>query len=354
MLLIWGAPLIFTGCATISPPLPPSLELPKPPSDLKAARKGDQITLTWTVPAVTTDRQTIRSAGPTEICRSLSAEVTECGTPIAKVPAQQSASKTPGQKIPSSYTDTLSAGTQSNNPSSRATYAVEVLNTAGRGAGLSNQVHVPLIRTLPPPNNFQGQVTSQGVVLTWIGENPPAIPNVHFIYRIYRRRADQQRMMLVHEVPFEREQHVTFTDSQIEWEKTYDYHVEVVTVIAQPDKPEVNVEGTDSPEIKVFANDVFPPAVPSGLQAVFSGPGQQPFIDLVWSPDADVDLAGYDVYRHTEGSPALKLNTDLVKNPAYRDMNVEPGKRYYYSVTAVDVQGNESGRSEEASEAVPQ
>ena len=28
----------------------------------------------------------------------------------------------------------------------------------------------------------------------------------------------------------------------------------------------------------------FSPRVPSGLQAVFSGPGQKPFIDLLWSP----------------------------------------------------------------------
>ena len=55
------------------------------------------------------------------------------------------------------------------------------------------------------------------------------------------------------------------------------------------------IEGDDTPEVKVFANDVFPPAVPSGLQAVFSGPGQKPFIDLVWAPVSDADLAGYNV-----------------------------------------------------------
>jgi fibronectin type 3 domain-containing protein len=86
---------------------------------------------------------------------------------------------------------------------------------------------------------------------------------------------------------------------------------------------------------------------------VFSGPGQQPFIDLVWAPVSDADLAGYNVYRRTEGSAGIKINVDLVKSPAYRDLSVGPGKRYLYSVTSVDVRGNESARSEEAGEAVP-
>jgi hypothetical protein len=42
-----------------------------------------------------------------------------------------------------------------------------------------------------------------------------------------------------------------------------------------------------------------------------------------------------------------------VNIPAYRDAQVVSGKRYFYLVSAVDLRGNESGRSEEASENVP-
>ena len=115
----------------------------------------------------------------------------------------------------------------------------------------------------------------------------------------------------------------------------------------------MSIEGDDTPEVKVFADDVFPPAVPSGLQAVFSGPGQQPFIDLIWAPVPDADLDGYNVYRHEEGGTPVKVNSELVKMPAYRDVQVVSGKRYFYSVSAVDLRGNESKRSEEASESVP-
>jgi len=47
------------------------------------------------------------------------------------------------------------------------------------------------------------------------------------------------------------------------------------------------------------------------------------------------------------------VNAALLKTPAYRDADVASGSRYLYSVSAVDVRGNESARSEEAGEAVP-
>lgn len=67
----------------------------------------------------------------------------------------------------------------------------------------------------------------------------------------------------------------------------------------------------------------------------------------------DVDLDGYNIYRHEEGARPVKVNAEPVKTPAYRDAAVVSGKNYFYSVSAVDVRGNESARSEETSETVP-
>ena len=356
-LLALSAPLMFTACATIGPPQPPSLELPKPPSDLRAMRKGEHVTLTWTAPSITTDRQKIRSQGPTRICRGLAKELTQCGVLVGEALPQPSSAPTHAgkQKVAGSYTDSLSPQLQSDDPSAFATYAVEVLNAGGRSAGLSNQVRVSLVRTLPSPQDFAAQVTGQGVVLTWTNTIPAASPTsaVHYVYRVYRRLEGSGEQILVGEVAAGNERSLSLTDSGIEWEKTYEYRAETVTVIAQEDKTGLRIEGDETPAVKVFVHDVFPPAVPSGLQAVSSGPGQKSFIDLVWAPLTDVDLDGYNVYRHEEGTPAVKITAEPVKAPAYRDTNVVPGKRYFYSVSAVDVRGNESGRSEEASEAVP-
>jgi hypothetical protein len=364
--LVLCALLLFSACATLGPPEPPSLDLPKPPADLRATRKGNQVTLTWTIPTVTTDRQNIHSVGPTRICRAAQPAFTECGKPVGQAAPSTTSNPSSGkkkkhstqnegkkkEKPAESYTDTLPG--ESDNPSEFITYAVEVLNADGRGAGISNQVRVSSLRTLPPPTTFAAQVTSQGVVVSWNSNIPSSGPqNVRYVYRVYRRLAEGQQETLVGELPGGDEPKLSLTDSNIEWQKTYEYRVEAVTVIEQKDKPELQIEGENSPAINVFANDTFPPAVPTGLQAAFSGPGQERFVDLVWAPDTEADLAGYNVYRREEGTSAAKQNAEPLKTPSYRDRDVNSGKTYIYSVSAVDLRGNESARSEEASEPVP-
>jgi hypothetical protein len=320
--------------------------------------------LTWTIPTETTDRQRIRRLGQTDICRGLQPVLTACGTPVGEAPAEtlpagskKKASigkKSAGPKISQSYADVLPATVLSDEPEAYVTYAIEVLNLDNRGAALSNPVHVSAVRTLPPPAELGAQVRAQGIVLSWTNDAPGlSLPALHYVYRVHRRQEGTAQATVIGEVPAGTDHTLTFTDSTMEWQKTYEYHVDAVTVITREGKLSIEVPGEDSPEVKVFANDIFPPAVPSGLQAVSSGPGQPPFIDLVWAPDSEADLAGYNVYRRGDNGPVVKLNSELVKTPAYRDTNVVPGKTYIYSVSALDVHENESARSEEVSETVP-
>jgi hypothetical protein len=354
-LIVAVSAVMLEACATIGPPQPPSLDLPKPPTDLRATRKGSRVNLTWTIPTMTTDRETLRTFGSTLVCRG-AGELNACNTQVGEIRTPTPAGKadSSAQKPQASYTDTLPPQLESDDPSAIITYAVQVLNREGRAAGLSNQVHVQLAHTLPSPRDFQARVAKEGVVLSWIGEVVSAPPaDVKYVYRVYRRAEGSDERVLAGEAPAGAEARFTITDASIEWQKTYYYHAEAVTLIRRATSSQLEVEGDDTPEIKVFADDVFPPTVPAELQAVFSGPGQKPFIDLVWAPVADADLAGYNVYRHEEGTTPVKLNEELIKAPAYRDENVAPQKKYSYSVSAVDVRGNESARSEEATESVP-
>jgi hypothetical protein len=367
--------IVMSGCASIGAPVPPSLELPKPPTDLRATRKGDKVYLTWSVPTKTTDHQNVRRPGPTRICRTLAAMMSQCDVPVGKVgPAKENARPTtPGskEKIQAEFVDTLPAELQQQNPTRMATYAVEPLNLDARSAGFSNQVQVALAPTLPPPDNINAQVISDGVVLTWDCRTSPIEPvGLRYVYRIYRRSTDKGTDVKLSDETCPGGRYV---DHTIEWQKNYEYRISVVTTVTlqnglvpcskAPSDDGVTaipnciavaeIEGADSEPEKVFTNDTFPPAVPTGLQAAFSGPGQPPFIDLVWAPDTDADLAGYNVYRREDNSPPQKINTELIKSPAYRDTKLSPGKTYFYVVSAVDLRGNESGRSEEASETVP-
>ena len=345
--------LILARCAQTGPPLPPSLELPRPPSDLRASRKGSAVTLIWSVPTLTTDRQSVRYLGPTRICRSTAKEMTECGDPVGEVvaPHEPPSRSTPAK--PQTFTDSLPSATQEQNPTGNVTYAVEVLNRDGRGAGLSNRVHVTAVPTLPPPQDQAVELTGDGVVLTWTsaGENGSAT-GVQHRYRIYRRDESTGEDVVAGEILAGQAGPMRFVDSSFEWEKTYLYRITAVSIVARPGG-EVQVEGEDSPALRVVAHDVFPPAVPAGLQAVASGESQKPFVDLIWAPVTDADLGGYNVYRCEANSAAVKLNSEPIKSPSYRDSTVAPGKTYVYSVSSVDVRGNESAKSEEASETVP-
>ena len=385
--------LLLVSCAAPSPPQPPSLELPLPVTDLKAIRKGNSVILTWTQPQQTTDGEGIRFLGPTRICRNVLVnpqdKLTECDKPSAELASSQlesekSATAKPPVRAKSRYSDILSADWM-RDPAASITYAIESLNTSHRSAGLSNQVRVPAAITEPPPTDFAASLTDDGVVLTWSGpflSIPGGDGTPHYYYRVYRtnvdrtntdptnssqRSKDAQPRAFVGEVLQGTQDKMRLVDHNFAWEKTYEYSVNVTTRIASGPphacpgetnqfpacRDTVDIEGEDSTPATVVAHDVFPPAVPTGLQAVFSGAGQKAFIDLTWNADTTNDLVGYNVYRRQGTSATTKINEDLVKAPAFRDANVDPGQTYFYSVTAVDVRGNESIRSEETSEQVP-
>jgi hypothetical protein len=277
----------------------------------------------------------------------------ECGSPAGEVAAPHEPPSRSAQAKLQTFTDSLPLAVQEQNPTGEITYAVEVLNRDWRGAGISNRVRVPAVPTLPPPENPIVELTGDGVVVTWTsaGETTSA-PGVQHRYRIYRREQSSGKDVVAGEIPVGEAGPARLVDSSFEWEKTYLYRITAVSIVTRPGS-NVQVEGEDGPALRVVAHDVFPPAVPTGLQAVASGEGQKPFVDLIWAAVTNADLAGYNVYRRDANGLAAKLNSELVQSPAYRDSAVTAGTTYVYSVSAVDLRGNESAKSEETSEQVP-
>jgi hypothetical protein len=345
------------ACGVPGAPQPPSLKLPRPVRDLRAERKGDKVTLTWTAPRVTTDQQGIRQPGVTRVCRSLGTEPMSACTPVGEVPGAQAA---PGK--PASFVDTLAETLQQQRWTGVVTYAVDVQNADSRSAGLSNQVQISLAPALRAPVELKAEVTAQGVELRWRGDGylRPGSGAWEGSYRVYREPLQEgARRVALGTGEMDNPQFLNavvgfhFLDKSAEWENKYRYIVVPITRYGQGEQAG-EFEGEEA-AVEVFAHDVFPPAVPTGLEAVYTPvPQQAGFIDLTWAPDTEADLAGYSIYRHEEGAAAVKVSSELVKTPAFRDRNVVTGHRYFYSVSAVDLRGNESARSGEASEAVPQ
>jgi len=355
LILFCAAAMAVAGCGTPGAPRPPSLGIPKPISDLQAVRKGATVTLTWTAPIETTDGELVKKAGKMIVVRAPAQGAG--GQPVAEVPLQPALKDLRPEK--STATDSLAGLLQTGAPGDFVFYAVDALSSSTRSAGVSNQVAVPLVGTLPAPRRVTAALVPRGVELSWEAARPqpPVWLNSRFFYRVMRRLEGAADAVKAGEIQPSSDNNL-FIDTGIDWEKNYQYWVIPVTLWEVPGtqgKPgnKGEIEGDDSPAVSVFAHDSFPPVVPSGLQAVFSGQVRQPGIDLTWTPNTDEDLAGYNVYRRTDESQPLKINTDLVKTPAFQDAGVQPGMRYTYSVSAVDLRGNESGCSPETSEGVP-
>ena len=180
---------LSAGCGTVGAPQPPSLHLPEPVRDLRASRKGDKVTLTWTQPTETTDHEAVgRWVGTTNICRTI--------VPNSNMPAMSSCGERVGQTAPqpaaktalaAGQTDELSLERENSQPTAFAGYAVEVTNRRGRSAGLSNAVSVPLAPTRQPPGNLTAEVRADGVYFTATPVAGPVNDALRFSYRLYRR-----------------------------------------------------------------------------------------------------------------------------------------------------------------------
>jgi hypothetical protein len=112
----------------------------------------------------------------------------------------------------------------------------------------------------------------------------------------------------------------------------------------------VNITVLNPPE----TGDVTPPSAPVGLAVRVEEIGNT--LTLSWSPNAESDLAGYNVYRSMiSGGSYAKINVDPVTDTTYKDdgfqgEGLEGGREYYYVISAIDTSWLESDYSLEVNE----
>lgn len=355
-LAIWCclASLLCCACGTPGAPQPPSLNLAKPVSDLKAVRSGDEVELTWTVPTETTDGAKFRHRGQSKVCAAADQpRIDLCASPLTRVPTpKDQTTVSVAVKMPADKTG----------PTNYITYAVQVDNDRGRNAGLSNQVQVPTAAVSSINGTPLIQLTPEMVLVT--ANVTPRNESIEQTLELRRKEKDSaaQESVVARRVldlsQAGEAANIELRDDTFVWEKTYQYRVVIAASVKVPNGQAVTFDAAASNPQELFAHDAFPPATPIGVQAVFSAAvaEQPPAIDLTWTPDVDRDLAGYFVFRRLQQEPAsavVKLNAQPLKAPAYHDADIAAGNTYVYSVSAVDDRGNESQRSEEASEQVP-
>ena len=352
-LLITFLVAALTGCGVPGAPLPPSADIPRFVGDLKAVRKGDAVTLTWTTPTETSDGELIRKPGKMLVQRALRSGSTSdlVFQTISELPLQPTLKEDRGEQATAkdTLTDLLRSG-----GADFAVYTVLAQGHNGKSFGLPNRVSVPLVPNLPAPQKISATPVPTGIEITWERSGSvQAASNskTQYAYKLMRLLQGAKDPVMVAQLNADNSPR-SFTDTGIEWEKNYQYWIIPLT-LWQDGSRKGEIEGDNSPVVDVLAHDSFPPANPSGVEAVYSAAAPNSFIDVTWTANTEPDLAGYNVYRHRENEQLVKINSDLVKTPRFADPNIQPGMKYFYSVSAVDLRGNESGKSEETSETVP-
>jgi hypothetical protein len=350
---------LAAGCGAPGEPVPPIPPVPQPIIDLKAKQSGDAVLLTFTLPGKSTLGDSLPQAPTIEISRGA---LRPDGTPDLK-------SFRVVDTIPGALVSRYSQHGQlefldpvaPTDPQLRAgqpfVYRVQTLISSKHPSANSNAVSVRLYPVAEAIASLNATVTEQGIDLKWTppahtssGEPLIAVKE----YRVYRGELNPA----VTGQPAPESPHsawksplmqlgVTSTpdyrDSGFDYGKTYAYVVRTVV-----DSPAGPLESSDSAQAVVTPKDIFPPAAPQGIVAAVQ-PGATPsssVVELSWSINVEPDLAGYRVYRSDqEAARGSLLTPELLPSPEYRDTSVQSGRQYWYSVTAVDRNGNESAPS---------
>jgi predicted small lipoprotein YifL len=302
--------VMLAGCGYIGPIYPPSIDMPTRVIDLRVAEYGDKIRADFTIPSTTTEALPLKTVERVELRVGLvpnpinmdkwasTAKVypipsTAPGAVDFSVPAQDWIGKEPG-------------------------IAVRSMGPKGKWSDWSALRILPVSPPLATPTDFKVENQRDGVGLTWKS------PAAHF--RIYRTTADLQPEQIGDS------DHPEYLDSTIEFGTKYTYYVQAVNGELQ--QSETALSPPITPE------NTFAPSTPTGLAAE-QGINS---IDLSWERNTEPRFQGYNVYRSVDGGAPQKV-APLVTAPTYSDHQIESGKKYSYTVTAVGVNGKESAPS---------
>jgi hypothetical protein len=297
--LAWAVSL--TGCGYVGAPMPPALDIPSRVTDLRAAEFGENIQAEFTLPALTTEGLALKTV------RSVQLRVAAEGqAAMFEVPA-----KGPG---PLSHMVPAREWIGKD-----LTLSVRATGPKGKASDWSNAVALHVDTPLRQPADLKADNAEGGVRLAWSGPSSR--------YRIFRA-VDNQKPERLAEV-----EGPEYLDESTQYGTRYQYFVQAIAGESQQSE----VAGP----VEKIPKDEFPPAVPAGLMGV----PDVTTIELAWERNTESDFKGYNVFRSTEGGPFEQV-ASLIEAPAYSDHQVEAGKKYRYAVSAVDLTGNESQRSE--------
>lgn len=375
LVCIFMLSLFIGGCAAPGEPIERKPQVPTAVADLAATQSGNTVVLTFTLPKDTVDHRALKEPPAVEIYRAVrpvsptTPDTFGIGsTPklVATIPSEMIGHYSDQGHF--RYLDALAPSDFPPQADAVANYMVRTRSSVKRESEDSNVVALPVFPAFEAIADLKPEITHGGVALSWTppqktltGSAPP-IASYHVYRAEIQAAAATQAPAAASNIPGTPKPKETLTqiastvapayiDTRAQFDHTYAYSVRSVVQY-----PNGALESADSNSVVVSPKDVFPPATPQGLVAVFvPKQGNVPaHLELSWAINAETDIAGYNVYRsEQDGVAGTRLNAELLRTPAFRDTSTIAGRRYSYSVTAVDRAGNESPASDAVSAGIP-
>ncbi|MBS3756200.1 MAG: hypothetical protein KGY56_10935 [Desulfobacterales bacterium] len=206
--------------------------------------------------------------------------------------------------------------------------------------GLSRPV-VAEKQTISPPANFKGSAGDGQVFHRWLTETRFSS---YDLLRAEKRHGDYTKINTAPIVILKsydeegnpRYPEWFYADEDLENGKPYFY-------IVRGRDPFGRISEQSNP-LRLMPEDMTPPRPPLR----FATDVTKDTVKLTWRKSAEKDTAGYNIYRSLDYKEGFeKINSELLpaESTAYKDTNLPIGKNWWYYATAVDKNGNESGRS---------
>ncbi len=339
----------FAGCGKIGDPLPPIPRAPLVIEELQVVQQGTELILSF--PLVRNARATRLQR--IEVYRLVESASDPEGVTIESFSARAnlitSIEQIPDKTSTIAFRDALDLTSSARNLRHR--YAVRLVNQAGQAADFSNYAMiVPLFDLASAPTGLNVAQQERQIDLTWAApaanESGTAPANVAG-YNLYRRSGDA--VVKLNSEPLTQPR---FSDRSFVFGAEYQYTVRALSLLPGSASLASAIESNESAPLAHTPKDTFPPVAPNPVTIASIGG----MVSLFWPLNQEPDVAGYNIYRaesdQTPPAQWVKLNPQLHKTASFRDERVQVGKEYFYQVTAVDIYGNESLRSEMKSETV--
>lgn len=346
-----GPLALSTACGKRGAPVPPRERVVQI-VNIDGYQRGDQVILSWKMPARNAPKGSVLNISRADIYRL--AEPQTAPLVLSEEEFANRANLIAALKISDNdfglktitHRDTLEFAGQA----ARLRYAIRFVNASGQKAGFSNALLIePTSKVAAAPASLSAEPTQDAIKLNWRPSttNVDGTTPVNIIgYNVYRSESDTVPAKLLNQAPVTQ---TNYDDQFFEFGKEYYYFIRAVSAGTQAEP----VESSESNILEFRPVDTFPPSAPSAI-TVAAAPGN---ISIFFAVNPEKDIAGYKIYRSVEAAlPKAQwqlLTPDLLKTNTFQDTRVEPGKKYFYYLTATDTFGNTSQPSETVSEVVP-